>query len=122
MGYVVKRGVLLMDGVAYEAGEHVPAMKGELSAQVQAGAVEWVQSAGEDRSDEGLYAGMTKAELIAECEERELDVPSRAKVAELVALLEADDAEGDEPGDDDDAGDDDNNEDNDGEEPSEDGE
>lgn len=54
MGYVVKRGVLLRDGVAYEVGEHVPAMKGELSAQAEAGAVEWVQGASEAQADDDV--------------------------------------------------------------------
>jgi hypothetical protein len=43
-------------------------------------------------TSESDYADLTKAELVEEAESRDLDVPDKATKADLVALLEADDA------------------------------
>ena len=45
----------------------------------------------DDEEEATDYSGLKKGELIAECENRKIEVDKRATVAELVELLEADD-------------------------------
>lgn len=57
---------------------------------------------GSGEEEELGYKDMTVAELKAELEQREIEIPAKPKKAELIALLEADDEEGEEGDDDED--------------------
>lgn len=64
-------------------------------AAVDADELETVGDGGATSADESGYSKLKKAELVALCEEREIEVEQSDTVKTLVAKLEADDASGD---------------------------
>ena len=67
-------------------GDVYPGAENELKALEVDGAVAWVDDS------PASYVGLTRKELAALCEARDIEVPNRAKVAELVDLLVSYDA------------------------------
>lgn len=90
MTYYVKTGEVHSGSDVYGIGDPLPGGIGD-DAMVEAGAIEW---RGEIESVP--YTDLTKKQLLALCDERDIEVAGRPNNETLVSLLLADDDETDE--------------------------